>query len=51
MKKTQAERLADLEKEYEAEVALIKKSIEDKKEQEELLLKNEESFYKNGLNF
>ncbi|QKS91477.1 phage tail tape measure protein [Treponema phagedenis] len=47
--KTQAERLADLEKEYEAEVALIKKSIEDKKEQEELLLKNEESFYKKRL--
>ncbi|CEM62737.1 hypothetical protein TPHV1_480001 [Treponema phagedenis] len=47
--KTQAERLSDLEKEHKAETELIKKSIEDKKEQEELLLKNEESFYKKRL--
>ncbi|NVP25319.1 phage tail tape measure protein [Treponema phagedenis] len=47
--KTQAERLSDLEKEHKAETELIKKSVADKKEQEELLLKNEEAFYKKRL--
>ncbi|CEM62235.1 hypothetical protein TPHV1_30130 [Treponema phagedenis] len=49
--KTQAERLSDLEKEHKAETELIKKSVADKKEQEELLLKNEEAFYKKDLSF